>query len=92
MKTTREYNKELMEAIGQMLEAQTAKINVIIENDVTKKINLVFEKLENIDEKLEKLEKMPTPEDLVIANGRIEVLEAIVKKLSREVAELKKAQ
>lgn len=85
-------DKELMEAIGQMLEAQTAKINVIIENDVTKKINLVFEKLENIDEKLEKLEKMPTPEDLVIANGRIEVLEAIVKKLSREVAELKKAQ
>lgn len=82
-------DKELMEAIGQMLEAQTAKINVIIENDVTKKINLVFEKLENIDEKLE---KMPTPEDLVIANGRIEVLEAIVKKLSREVAELKKAQ
>lgn len=85
-------DKELMEAIGQMLEAQTAKINVIIENDVTKKINLVFEKLENIDEKLENLEKMPTPEDLVIANGRIEVLEAIVKKLSREVAELKKAQ
>lgn len=82
-------DKELMEAIGQMLEAQTAKINVIIENDVTKKINLVFEKLENIDEKLE---KMPTPEDLAIANGRIEVLEAIVKKLSREVAELKKAQ
>lgn len=82
-------DKELLEAIGQMLEAQTVKINVLVENDVTKKINLIYEKLDSIDEKLE---KMPTPEDLAIANGRIEVLEAIVKKLSREVAELKKAQ
>ena len=82
-------DKELLEAIGQMMESQTAKINLIIENDVTKKINLIYEKLDSIDENLE---KMPTPEDLAIANGRIEVLEAIVKKLSREVAELKKAQ
>ena len=82
-------DKELLEAIGQMMESQTAKLNIIIENDVTKKLNLIFEKLDSIDEKLE---KMPTPEDLAIANGRIEVLEAIVKKLSREVAELKKAQ
>ena len=82
-------DKELLEAIGQMMESQTAKINLIVENDVTKKINLIYEKLDSIDEKLE---KMPTPEDLAIANGRIEVLEAIVKKLSREVAELKKDQ
>lgn len=82
-------DKEMLEAIGQMMESQTAKINLLIENDVTKKINLIYEKLNSIDEKLE---KMPTPEDLAIANGRIEVLEAIVKKLSREVAELKKAQ
>ena len=82
-------DKEMLEAIGQMMEAQTVKINLLIENDVTKKINLIYEKLDSIDEKLE---KMPTPEDLAIANGRIEVLEAIVKKLSREVAELKKAQ
>lgn len=82
-------DKEMLEAIGQMMESQTAKINLLIENDVTKKINLIYEKLDSIDEKLE---KMPTPEDLAIANGRIEVLEAIVKKLSREVAELKKAQ
>ena len=82
-------DKELLEVIGQMMESQTAKINLIVENDVTKKINLIYEKLDSIDEKLE---KMPTPEDLAIANGRIEVLEAIVKKLSREVAELKKDQ
>lgn len=82
-------DKEMLEAIGQMMEAQTVKINLLIENDVTKKIDLIYEKLDSIDEKLE---KMPTPEDLAIANGRIEVLEAIVKKLSREVAELKKAQ
>ena len=84
-----EMDKELLEAIGQMMESPTAKINLLIENDVTKKINLIYEKLDSIDEKLE---KMPTPEDLAIANGRIEVLEAIVKKLSREVAELKRAQ
>ena len=82
-------DKEMLEAIGQMMESQTAKINLLIENDVTKKINIIYEKLDSIDEKLE---KMPTPEDLAIANGRIEVLEAIVKKLSREVAELKRAQ
>ena len=82
-------DKEMLEAIGQMMESQTAKINLLIENDVTKKINLIYEKLDSIDEKLG---KMPTPEDLAIANGRIEVLEAIVKKLSREVAELKRAQ
>ena len=82
-------DKEMLEAIGQMMESQTAKINLLIENDVTKKINLIYEKLDSIDEKLE---KMPTTEDLAIANGRIEVLEAIVKKLSREVAELKRAQ
>lgn len=82
-------DKEMLEAIGQMMESQTAKINLLIENDVTKKINLIYEKLDSIDEKLE---KMPTPEDLAIVNGRIEVLEAIVKKLSREVAELKRAQ
>ena len=82
-------DKEMLEAIGQMMESQTAKINLLIENDVTKKINLIYEKLDSIDEKLE---KMPTPEDLAIANGRIEVLEAIVKKLSREVAELNRAQ
>ena len=82
-------DKEMLEAIGQMMESQTAKINLLIENDVTNKINLIYEKLDSIDEKLE---KMPTPEDLAIANGRIEVLEAIVKKLSREVAELKRAQ
>lgn len=82
-------DKEMLEAIGQMMESQTAKINLLIENDVTKKINLIYEKLDSIDEKLE---KMPTPEDLAIANGRIEVLEAIVKKLSREVAELKRSQ
>lgn len=80
---------ELREAVGQMMESQTAKISLTIENDVTKKINLIYEKLDGIDEKLK---KMPTPEDLAITNGRIEVLEAIVKKLSREVAELKKAQ
>ena len=82
-------DKEMLDAIGQMMESPTAKINLLIENDVTKKINLIYEKLDSIDEKLE---KMPTPEDLAIANGRIEVLEAIVKKLSREVAELKRAQ
>ena len=82
-------NEELLEAVGQMMESQTAKINLTIENDVTKKINLIYEKLDGIDEKLK---KMPTPEDLAITNGRIEVLEAIVKKLAREVAELKKAQ
>ena len=82
-------DKELLEAIGQMMESQTAKINLIVENDVTKKINLIYEKLDSIDEKLE---KMPTPEDLAIANGRIEVLEAIVKKHSREISDLKKAQ
>lgn len=82
-------DKELLEAIGRMMETQTAKIELLIETDVTKKIDVIFDKLDSIDERLD---TMPTPEELEIANGRIDVLEAIVKKLAREVADLKKAQ
>lgn len=81
--------QELLQEIGKMLEAQTAKVALLIENDVTAKINLMFEKLDGLDQKLD---QVPTAEEIAIANGRIDVLEAIVKKLSREVAELKKAQ
>lgn len=81
--------QELLQELGKMLEAQTAKVALLIENDVTAKINLMFEKLDGLDQKLD---QVPTAEEIAIANGRIDVLEAIVKKLSREVAELKKAQ
>ena len=93
--------RELLEAMRQMLDAQTEqissrveenvtrKVGLLIENDVTQKINLIFEKLDNIDEKLS---TQPTAEELEITNGRIDILEAMVKKLAREVAELKKAQ
>lgn len=82
-------DQEVLQELSKMLEAQTAKVALLIENDVTAKINLMFEKLDGIDQKLD---QVPTAEELTIANGRIDVLEAIVKKLSREVADLKKAQ
>ena len=40
----------------------------------------------------QRLEELPTAEDQMITNGRLDVLEATVKKLSRDVAALKKAQ
>ena len=87
-----DHHSELLErhdkALGR-LDQEVAKINLTLENDVQRKFDVIFDKLDSIDQRLEEL---PTGEDQMITNGRLDVLEATVKKLSRDVAALKKAQ
>ena len=86
------HHSEILErhdkALGR-LDQEVAKINLTLENDVQRKFDVIFDKLDSIDQRLEEL---PTAEDQMITNGRLDVLEATVKKLSRDVAALKKAQ
>ena len=94
-----EHNSEILERHSEMLERhdktlerldhEITKINLTLENDVQRKFDVIFDKLDSIDQRLEEL---PTAEDQMITNGRLDVLEATVKKLSRDVAALKKAQ
>ena len=94
-----ERHGEMLERHGEMLERhdktlerldhEITKINLTLENDVQRKFDVIFDKLDSIDQRLEEL---PTAEDQMITNGRLDVLEATVKKLSRDVAALKKAQ
>ena len=94
-----ERHTEILERHGEMLERhdktlerldhEITKINLTLENDVQQKFDVIFDKLDSIDQRLEEL---PTAEDQMITNGRLDVLEATVKKLSRDVAALKKAQ
>ena len=94
-----ERHGEMLERHGEMLERhdktlerldhEITKINLTLENDVQRKFDVIFDKLDSIDQRLEEL---PTAEDQIITNGRLDVLEATVKKLSRDVAALKKAQ
>ena len=94
-----EHHSEILERHSEMLERhdktlerldhQITKINLTLENDVQQKFDVIFDKLDSIDQRLEEL---PTVEDQMITNGRLDVLEATVKKLSRDVAALKKAQ
>lgn len=96
---TLERHTEILERHGEMLERhdktlerldhEITKINLTLENDVQQKFDVTFDKLDSIDQRLEEL---PTAEDQMITNGRLDVLEATVKKLSRDVAALKKAQ
>ena len=87
-----DHHSELLErhdkALGR-LDQEVAKINLTLENNVQRKFDVIFDKLDSIDQRLEEL---PTAEDQMITNGRLDVLEATVKKLSRDVAALKKAQ
>ena len=94
-----EHHSEILERHSDMLERhdktlerldhEITKINLTLENDVQRKFDVIFDKLDSIDQRLEEL---PTAEDQMITNGRLDVLEATVKKLSRDVAALKKAQ
>ena len=61
-------------------------VKVLLDTEVTTKFNLLAEGIEDIQR------RMPSEDDMDIIDGRLDTLEAIVKKHSREIAELKKAQ
>ena len=62
------------------------EVGVLIENEVTPRFNLLAEGQEDI------LRRMPDEDDMDIVDERLSTPEAMVKKLNREVAQLKKAQ
>ena len=82
--------KGMEDRIDQKLAQQKKEImqevGVLIEYEVTPRFGLLSENQQSMMEKLERLD------DLDIMDTRITALEAMVRKLNREVAKLKKAQ
>ena len=82
--------KGMEDRIDQKLAKQQKEImqevGGLLENAVTPRFNLLAEGQEEI------LRRMPSEEDMDIIDGRLTALEASVRKLNREVAQLKKAQ
>lgn len=76
--------------IDQKLEKQKQDImhdvKVLLDTEVTTRFNLLAEGQQTILEKLEHLD------DMEVMDTRITALEAMVKKLNREMEKLKKAQ
>lgn len=85
-----ESERRMERMVDQKLAQQKREImqevGVLIENEVTPKFNLLAEGQEEI------LRRMPSEEDMDIIDGRLDTLEASVRKLNREVAQLQKAQ
>ena len=77
---------ETNELLAQQKREIMQEVGVLIENEVTPKFNLLAEGQEEI------LRRMPSEEDMDIIDGRLTALEASVRKLNREVAQLKKVQ
>lgn len=83
-----------LQAIAQLMEKQkqeildetTQRMKVLLDTEVTPKFNLLAENQSIMMEKLERLD------DIEVMDTRITALEAMVKKLNRDVEKLKKAQ
>ena len=79
-----------LQAIAQLMAQQRKDImqdlKVLLDTEVTTKFNLLAEGIEDIQR------RMPSEDDMDIIDGRLDTLEAIVKKHSREISDLKKAQ
>ena len=79
-----------LQVIAQLMAQQRKDImqdlKVLLDTEATTKFNLLAEGIEDIQR------RMPSEDDMDIIDGRLDTLEAIVKKHSREIAELKKAQ
>lgn len=94
-------DKEILEAIRQMVESLEDKIDekletqkkellngvqVLMENTVQTQINLVGEDVQIIRE------RMPDADELEAMEARLSAVEAVVKKHSKDIQNLKKAQ
>lgn len=65
-------------------------MRVIVESEVAPKFNLLADGQQSIIERLDRMDERL--EDMDVMDTRITALEAMVKKLNREVATLKRAQ
>ena len=97
-------DKELLEAIGQMMEAQEKRLSdmmdtklaqqrkeimqdvkALLDTDVQTRFNLLAEDLDILKEKL------PGAEDLDAMQEQLDLNYAMLKKHTREISDLKKA-
>lgn len=79
-----EETKSLLAAQkAEILNDSTHSMKVLLETEVQTQFNLLAERQEAI------LQKMTNEEDIDIMDGRLDILETIVKKHSREIAALK---
>lgn len=69
-----------------ILDESTRRMKLLLDTEVTTRFNLLAEGQQTILEKLERLD------DMEVMDTRITALEAMVKKLNREMEKLKKAQ
>lgn len=83
-----------LQAIAQLMEKQkqeildetTQRMKILLDTEITPKFNLLAENQSIMMEKLERLD------DIEVMDTRITALEAMVKKLNRDVEKLKRAQ
>ncbi len=84
---TKEELQEIRSIVREETDHQIShQLNLCIENYFDPRFNLLAEELQGVKEKLEDLD------DLEVMDTRITAPEAMVKKINRELKELKKAQ
>ena len=82
-------DQKLAQQKKEILSETAHQMKTLIDLEVTPKFNLLAEGLQNVNDRLDRL---TTPEEFEIMDSRMDTLELVVKKHSREIAELKKAQ
>lgn len=70
----------------EILEQSAANMRVILESTIGPQMQLLFEKLDTMEEKMIPREAIEDHDD------RLDILEAMVRQHSREIEKLKKAQ
>ena len=70
----------------EILDESTRRTKLLLDTEVTTRFNLLAEGQQTILEKLERLD------DMEVMDTRINALEAMVKKLNRDMEKLKRAQ
>lgn len=71
---------------AEILEQSAANMRVILESAIGPQMQLLFEKLDTMEEKMIPREAIEDHDD------RLDILEAMVRQHSREIEKLKKAQ
>ena len=71
---------------AEILEQSAANMRVILESAIGPQVQLLFEKLDTMEEKMIPREAIEDHDD------RLDILEAMVRQHSREIEKLKKAQ
>lgn len=70
----------------ELLDEAAQRMKVLLDTEVTEKFNLLAENQELL------LERLPDPEASELLERRVDTLELAVRRLSRQVTDLQKAQ